>query len=51
MDHNEVRQMIEKEFGSRLGFIGHQILMLSINGQPCDITFYKKPPAIDVKIN
>ena len=51
MDHNEVRKMIEKEFGSRLGFIGHQILMLSITGQPCDITFYEKPSIIDVEIN
>lgn len=50
MDTNEMMQKIEAEFGSRLGFLGHQILMFSMTGQPCDITFFKKAPAIDVKI-
>lgn len=43
--------VIEKEFGSRFGFLGHQILMLSMTGQKCDLTFFKKKPAIDVKID
>ncbi len=51
MEKEEVTRFIEKEFGSRLGFLGHQILMLSMTGQPCDITFYKKAPAIDVRID
>lgn len=51
MDNYEVRKIIEKEFGSRLGLIGWQILMLSINGQQCDITFYNKPPVLDVKFD
>lgn len=42
---------IENEFGSRFGFLGHHILMLSTFGQPCDITFFKKSPAINVKID
>ena len=51
MDNNEVRKMIEKEFGSRLGLIGWQILMLSISSQQCDITFYNKSPVLDVKFD
>lgn len=50
MDRNKVMEMIEEKFGSILGFLGYQILMLSATGQPCDITFYKKPPAINVEI-
>lgn len=51
MDTNEMMNKIEKEFGSRIGFLGHQIIMLSMTGQLCDITFYKKKPAIEVKID
>ena len=51
MDTKEMIAKLEKEFGSRLGFLGHQILMLSMTGQKCDITFFKKKPAIDVKID
>jgi len=51
MDRNIVMKMIEEKFGSIFGFLGYQILMLSATGQPCDITFYKKPPAINIKID
>jgi len=51
MDTKEIIEKIEKEFGSRMGFLGYQILMLSMAGQKCDITFFKKKPAIDVKID
>jgi len=51
MDTKEMIANLEKEFGSRLAFLGHQILMLSMTGQKCDITFFKKKPAIDVKID
>lgn len=51
MDTKEMIAKIEKEFGSRMGFLGQQILMLSMSGQPCDITFFKKEPAINVKID
>ncbi len=51
MDTKELIGKLETEFGSRLGFLGYQILMLSMTGQKCDITFFKKKPAIDVKID
>jgi len=51
MDANEAMKKIEKEFGSRLAFIGYQIVILSMTGQPCDITFYKRKPIINVTID
>lgn len=51
MDTNEMKKLMEKTFGSRIGFLGHQILTLSMTGQICDVTFYSKPPAIDVRID
>jgi hypothetical protein len=51
MDTKEAMKKIEDAFGSRMGFLGFQITMLSMTGQPCDVTFYKKKPAIDVKID
>ena len=51
MDTNEMKKLMEKTFGSRIGFLGHQIVTLSMTGQICDVTFYSKEPAIDVKID
>jgi len=51
MDANEAMRKIEEEFGSRLAFLGYQIVMLSMTGQPCDITFYKRKPIINVTID
>lgn len=51
MDTNEVKKLMEKTFGSRMGFLGYQILTLSMTGQLCDLTFFSKSPAIDVKID
>ena len=50
MDRNKMIKKIEEEFGSRIGFLLHQITTLSMTGQPCDITFFKEAPLIDVKI-
>ena len=51
MDTNEMVDKLEEEFGSRLGFMAHQIQLLSMTGQRCDVTFYEKKPAIEVKID
>ena len=34
-----------------MALLGYQILMLSMTGQPCDVTFFKQKPAIDVTID
>jgi len=31
--------------------LGHMIITHSMSGQPCDVTFYKKKPALDVTID
>lgn len=51
MDTKELIGKIEKEYGSRQGFLFHQLTTLSMTEQPCDITFYNKKPAISVKID
>lgn len=51
MDANEMMKKIEEKFGSRVGFLAHQIITLSMTGQRCDITFYDRKPAIEVKID
>ena len=43
--------IIKEQFGSRVGFLGHQLIMLSMSGQRCDLTFYKRKPILDVKID
>ena len=47
----DILNKMEEEFGSRLGFLGHQIITLSMLGQPCDITFFKKHPVLEIKID
>lgn len=42
---------LEEIFGSPMALLGYQILMLSMTGQPCDVTFFKQKPAIDVTID
>lgn len=51
MDTNEAMKKIEEEFGSRMGFLGYQLIMYSMTGQPCDVTFYHRKPALDVTID
>jgi hypothetical protein len=34
-----------------MGMLGFIVLELSLSGQPCDVTFHDKPPALDVKID
>jgi len=51
MDINQELKKLEEMSGSRYVFLGHQILTLSTFGQPCDITFFRREPAIDVAID
>ena len=41
----------EDIFGSRMAYLGHFVLTLSRTGQPCDVTFFKRKPTINVKID
>ena len=51
MDQKEAMQKLKEKFGDGSGLLAQQILMLSMSGQPCDVTFFKKPPALDVTID
>ena len=51
MDINEIKKKIDDEFGPRMGFLGAEILALAMTGQPCDVTFYERKPALGVTID
>ena len=51
MDNKEAIKRVEEMFGSHLEFVWHQIMQLSLSGELCDVTFYKRKPAINVKID
>ena len=45
-----IRTLLD-HFGSREALLGSQLVHLSMSGQPCDITFRNRPPAIDVVVD
>ena len=51
MDQAEAMKRLQETFGSRESHLGFQLLTLSTTGQPCDVTFYKKKPILDVRVN
>jgi len=51
MNTRDAVQMLLNHFGSREAFLGSLLVDLSMAGQPCDITFYRRPPAIDVVVD
>ncbi len=48
---DDSREQVRQEFGSRLGLLGQQVVQLSRTGQPCDLTFFKRTPILDVRID
>lgn len=51
MTPDEARQALEDHFGSREAMLGFTLSMLSSTGQPCDVTFYNRPPILDVTVD
>ena len=51
MDIKKAIEKILEHYGSREAFLGNQLVTLSMTGQPCDVTFFQKKPAIDVIID
>ncbi len=45
------KEVIEKQFGSRLSFLFHQLEFLAFRKQRCDITVYNGEPHIDVTVD
>ncbi|MET1079083.1 MAG: hypothetical protein ABWY06_13805 [Pseudomonas sp.] len=48
---DDSREQVRQEFGSRMGLLGQQVVQLSRTGQPCDLTFFKRKPILDVRID
>jgi hypothetical protein len=51
MNTRDAMHTLLKQFGSREAFLGSMLVRLSMAGQPCDITFYSRPPVIDVVVD
>ena len=51
MNVSDAMQKLMDHFGSREGVLADLLINLSMTGQPCDITFHKRPPAIDVVVD
>lgn len=47
----EAMSRLEQHFGSREGVLTHTLTMLSVSGQPADITFYRRKPILDVRVS
>jgi hypothetical protein len=50
-DQKEMLKKLKARFGDRTGMLAFMVLQFSVSGQPCDVTFHNKPPALDVKID
>lgn len=51
MDQEEAMKRLLETFGSREGHLGYQLITLSTFGQPCDVTFYKRKPILNVRVD
>ena len=51
MDAKQVLKKFQDLFGSRESFLGHQLIELSMLGQPCDVTFFNRKPILEVAID
>lgn len=51
MDTDKIRAKIMSELGSHIEFVADRLFKLSMTGQPCDVTFYRRKPALDVVID
>lgn len=51
IDAEEMRKQLEKQFGGREGMLGFTLITLSTTQQPTDVTFYRRKPILDVKVN
>ena len=47
----EMMEKLKARFGDGRGMLAHILLQLSMSGQPCDVTFFDRPAALDVKID
>lgn len=51
VDKKKLMDNLMKHFGGPMGMLAHMVINLSMTEQPCDVTFHKKKPAINVKMD
>ncbi len=51
MDQEGAMNRLLEIFGSREGHLGYQLIHLSTSGQPCDVTFFKRKPILNVRVD
>jgi hypothetical protein len=51
IDLAEVRRRLEECFGGREAVMAWMLISLSSSGQPTDVTFYRRKPILDVKVD
>ncbi|HVJ42369.1 MAG TPA: hypothetical protein VM639_12780 [Dongiaceae bacterium] len=51
MNPKDEIKKLEEHFGSRECMLANTLIQLSLFGQPCDVTFYKRRPIIDVQVD
>jgi hypothetical protein len=49
MDCSEQTQRFIEHFGSHSSYVAKLLIDLSMSQQPCDVTFYKREPILDVR--
>ncbi|MFD2424867.1 hypothetical protein ACFSUI_13075 [Ralstonia solanacearum] len=47
----EMMTRLEEHFGDREGMLAHTLTVLSMSGQPTDVTFYKRKPIVNVRVS
>jgi hypothetical protein len=50
MTQEDIFKRLEETFGSREAMLGHQLIQHSTFGWPCDVTFFKRKPIINVRV-
>jgi hypothetical protein len=47
----DARKRLDELFGSREAMLAFTLITLSSTGQPTDVTFFRRKPILDVKVN
>ena len=47
---NDAMRRLHEQFGDRIGFLSFTLVAFSQTGPPCDVTFYRRNPIINVRV-
>ena len=51
MTPQEAIKRLDQHFGGREAMLTHTLTMLSMSGQPMDVTFHRRKPILDVRVS